>query len=148
MTDHESRRRLAGAVAATLAVALGAFAGSACGAGDEATDPKGPVDGTGPAAKQIRATYAAFTDAVYEGDFEAACATMTRTLRRSLDEGRRCSNGLRAVYGDGAFDRTRPRIARLRIDGDSAEAEVQPGAGGASTKLTFVRREGEWRMAR
>jgi hypothetical protein len=158
MVDRDNRwgLRLA-ALMALLVLALGA---ASCGGddGDDGDDgaaakaqSQGEVD---PASfddspeGQIRALHARFINVFYDKDLETVCDLTTRKGKRQWAEGpaTSCEDGLKRFFDSvSGLAKNRPRVLRVRIDGDRALATTRV-KGSQVYPVQFRKEDGEWKM--
>lgn len=138
-------------LAAALAIAVVGVA--ACGSDDGADGSNGQTASGD--EQEIKAVYAKMTDSVYAGKSKVACTTMSRSAAREFGAsftnstgGGDVANGCEAAMDyvhETIRNNNRPRIVRLKIDGDRATAYAKTKNSDAYP-IPFVKEDGEWRI--
>ena len=125
-------------LAAAIALLAGCIPAGACGE-DEPTDEQ-----------QVRDSLAAFGRATGEKDYDALCRTVLSTalVEEIKSIGLPCEVALER--GLGAVEAPKLTVGRVRVDGESATAEVRSSATGEEPSrdvVELVKEEGRWRVA-
>jgi hypothetical protein len=153
---HDRSRYRAAALAALLALALGA---ASCGDDDDGGDSGGAAAQTrqqgelDPASfdntpeGQIRAAHARYVNIVYSDHPERICqfssAKAKREWRGKADS---CEEGVKAYYDAGlGLSKDKPRVLKVRIDGPRAVAHTQVKGSNVYTSK-FLKEDGQWKL--
>jgi hypothetical protein len=164
-TEGRTARMRAAALAAVLALALGA---AACGSDDDgdgggdsaaasgSTTSGGQAsnggggsssaaEGSGP-EQQIRATYDAYLAGFNEDDLAAACATMTAKLQRQFGAGTTCEKRFEDLVGGQSLPKSEASIVKLDVNGKTAKADVKT-KGSAVYAVRFTKTGDGWKIS-